>query len=61
MNLSNVALKIKALKLELFEGMLVNLILISTNKFSIIEKVRTLERINDSRTSLYLTMQEQER
>jgi len=61
MNLSNVALKIKALKLELFEGMLVNLILISTNKFSIIEKVITLERINDSRTSLYLTMQEQER
>lgn len=61
MNLSNAALKIKALKLELFEGMLVNLILISTNKFSIIEKVITLERINDSRTSLYLTMQEQER
>lgn len=60
MNLSNVALKIKALKLELFEGMLVNLILISTNKFSIIEKVITLERINDSRTSLYLTMQERE-
>lgn len=60
MNLSNVALKIKALKLELFEGMLVHLILILTNKFSIIERVITLERINDSRTSLYLTMQERE-